>query len=299
MDCSTDTFVAHRDRLFGIAYRMLGTVSDAEDVVQECWLRWQAQNPAAIDNPAGYLTRIATSISIDALRRERRRRELYAGPWLPEPLPENFRPGSATSAATGASAEDTVELAQTLSLALLALLETLRPNERATFVLRSAFQMSFDEIGACLDAAPATCRQWFHRARGRLGTIDWAEREPDRERERLERFLSAIAAGDAAGVVGLLSDDVCLLSDGGGKVIAATRPLNGARAVSRFLLGVAARGSGRTEISFTRVNGGWGALIRLDGRIDTVLTVSGAGERIGTICLVRNPDKLRAVGAAL
>ena len=297
MAASNDPFLQHRDRLFGIAYRMLGSVSDAEDVVQEAWLRWQGCDRATIDNPAAYLTRIATSISIDSLRRARQRRENYTGPWLPEPLPGSFAVDAVTvvpAAAGGSGADAGAELAETLSLALLALLETLSPRERATFVLRAAFQMSFDEIGECLDAQPATCRQWFHRARRRLAGVDWEARQPDQERERLERFLTAISAGDPRSVVALLSEDVRLYSDGGGKVVAARRPLYGQRQVSRFLLGVAARGHGRTSVDLVRMNGGWGALIHLDGHVDTVLTLAAATwSTRSTWCATRTTRRLR------
>ncbi len=240
-----ELFAAQRHRLFGIAYRMLGSVADAEDVLQDSWLRWREKSAADIDNPGAYLTRIVTSVSIDALRRAQRRRETYSGPWLPEPLDLD-----AVHNDDGAAH---LALAETLSTALLVMLEDLTAKERATFILREAFGLSFDEIAACLDARPATCRQWAKRARDRLGAVDWRNRGVQAERELLERFVVAMASGEPATMVALLDAQVELIGDGGGKVAAASKPLHGVHAVSRFLGGLAARNAAQVE---TRLDAG-------------------------------------------
>lgn len=282
-----DIFSAERPRLFGIAYRMLGSVADAEDVVQEAWLRWRGHAGDDIANPQAYLSRTVTSLSIDALRRTRRERNVYPGPWLPEPLPD----------AVSDDSEAHLALAQTLSMGLLALLETLTPSERATFVLREAYGMAYDDIAAVLDAQPATCRQWHRRARGRLSRIDWRDDAPQANRALLERFLAILHQGDASALVALLDGDVELVSDGGGKAVAATRPLHGRRAVSRFLLGIAHRGRGAAHVDIVPFNGRWGAVIRFDGRLDTALSLTSHAGRVRGIYLVRNPDKLARLQA--
>lgn len=279
------TFDAQRDRLFGIAYRMLGTVADAEDVVQETWLRWRQHDGPPPDNPGAWLTRVTTNLSIDALRRARRAREHYPGPWLPEPL----------SIAPAADGESLAALSESLSIALLAVLETLSPNERAVFVLREAFDMSHADIAASLGAEPATCRQWLKRARDRLRGARPAERDERADRALLERFLGALAANDVQALLNVLHEDVVLVSDGGGKVAAATRPLSGARAVSRFLAGIAARRRDETEVEVVRVNGDWGLLVRHAGQPDSSLVLRRDGERVGAVYIQRNPDKLRSL----
>ena len=283
-----DIFSAERSRLFGIAYRMLGRVADAEDVVQEAWLRWRSHAGDDIANPQAYLSRTVTSLSIDALRRTRRERHVYPGPWLPEPLPDD---------AVSDDGEAHLALAQTLSMGLLALLETLTPSERATFVLREAYGMAYDDIAACLDARPATCRQWHRRARARLARIDWHDEAPLAGRELLERFLATLHGGDPDALVALLDEDVELVSDGGGKAVAATRPLHGPRAVSRFLHGIARSSAAAVRVDIVRFNGRWGALVGLDGRLDTALSLASHAGRVRGIYLVRNPDKLARLQA--
>ena len=287
-DTRDETFLALEPRLFGIAYRMLGSRSDAEDVVQETWLRWHDTDRQNVRNASAFLTRTVTNLSIDTIRRLETRRRQYPGPWLPDPL-------VADPAVEASDAESTTNLARTLSIALLAMLERVPPNERATFVLREAFELSFDEIAACLDAKPATCRQWAKRARERLAGIDWDEPAEALERQLLERFAAAIVAVDVDALLELLHPDVEMVSDGGGKVAAATRPLHGIRAVSRFFAGLAARARGRTGGRLVRVNGGWGGLAYLDGKLDAVYTLRVRDGRIGGIYVVRNPEKLDAI----
>ncbi len=288
-----DIFTTERKYLLGIAYRMLGSVADAEDVLQEAWLRWRTHAGDDIRNPRAYLGRTVTLLSIDALRRARRERGVYPGPWLPEPFPD--APGD--DGEDAADGEAHLALAQTLSMGLLALLETLSPSERATFVLREAYGMAYDDIAACLDARPATCRQWQRRARARLASVDWHDEAPQAGRALLERFLATLHGGDAAALVALLDDHVELVSDGGGKAVAATRPLHGPRAVSRFLCGIARRGGATVRVDIVRFNGRWGALVGLGGRLDTALSLASHAGRVRGIYLVRNPDKLARLRA--
>jgi len=260
MTAANDLYSDQQQRIFAIAYRMLGNVSDAEDVVQDTWLRWREQDADSIDNPAAYLARIATSLSIDALRRRHRQRQTYSGPWLPEPVvQEQAMPADLNDG------ESTLALAETLSVALLVMLEQLKPNERAAFVLREAFSMPYGDIGACLKAEAATCRQWVKRARQQLGPVAWHDDRAQAERGMLEQFLSALDSGQIENLVDLLDQEVVLISDGGGKVAAATQPLHGPRAVSRFLHGLAARKHGQVSVEFAALNGGCGVLIFRSG----------------------------------
>lgn len=279
------TFVAARPRLFGIAYRMLGTIVDAEDVVQDTWLRWHRTNRDELANPSAYLTRIVTNLSIDALRRLKAERSAYEGPWLPQPIIEEI-------GATPAEGEDLTMLAETLSIALLAMLESVPPNERATFVLREAFEMSFEDIAACLGAKSATCRQWSKRARDRLAGVTWNDNAPGVERDLLERFVLAMAANDSVAVLELLDPNVTLISDGGGKIEAAKKPLHGVRAVSRFLHGIAARVQGQVGGRLARINGGWGGLATINGKLDSVYSIRCEGAKIVGVYILRNPDKI-------
>lgn len=281
---SAAEFLQHRPRLFAIAYRMLGSRADADDVLQDTWLRWDRCERSSVANVGAFLTRIVTNASIDALRRAQASRVDYPGPWLPEPIlddPETLSDGEAMT-----------DLAQTLSIALLALLEQLPPHERATFVLREALGMSFAEIAECLDANAATCRQWSKRARDHLAGIDWRTPSSGVERKLLEQFAAAMAGNDINALVQLLDPDVVLMSDGGGKVAAASRPLHGVRAVSRFFGGLAERMRGRFSGRLARMNGQWGGVVYRDGVLDSVYCLRSHEERITAIYIVRNPDKL-------
>ncbi len=283
-------FLVQRPRLFGIAYRMLGSVAEADDVLQDAWVRWHQLDTDGINNTAAYLTRIVTNLSIDSLRRAKSIREDYPGPWLPQPIVEELE----TDASDG---EVMTDLAKSLSVALLAVLETVPPHERATFVLREAFEMSFDEIATVLDAKPATCRQWSKRARDRLRGVDWRDSSPALDRRLLERFVTAITTNDVDGLVELLDPNVVLISDGGGKVAAARRPLHGMREVSRFLTGVSKNILSRIGGRMVKVNGDWGGLVYIDGVLDAVYSIRSQGDRISGIYILRNPDKLQMIGA--
>jgi RNA polymerase sigma-70 factor, ECF subfamily len=272
-------------RLFGVAYRLLGTVADAEDAVQETFLRWEQTDPAAVENPGGWLTTVLTRYCLDQLRSARVRREAYVGTWLPEPLME----GSDIVADDPA---ERVTVDESVSMAMLVVLETLSPAERAVFVLHDVFGMSFQEVGSMVGRAPAACRQLASRARRHV------ERrrprfDPDATEQRrvVAAFLEASARGDLDGLLRLLDPSVVLRADGGGKVRAAGRPVDGAERVARVLL------AGRTWYQglsgrLVAINGGTGALITAGDEVVAVVGVTVAGGRITEVDLVVNPDKL-------
>jgi RNA polymerase sigma factor (sigma-70 family) len=280
----TDSFTAQRPRLFGLAYRMLGSAHDAEDVVQDAWLRW-AGHGGAVDNPAAWLTTVVTRLCLNRLDSARARRETYVGPWLPEPL-------LTTDPATGPAA--TVEERESVSLALLTTLERLTPPERAVYVLREAFGHSHAEVAAVLDVSEAGSRQLHTRARRHLAT---EPRTPTRADvgPLLRRFVAAAREGDLAGLESLLAEDVTVWSDGGGKVSAARRPIHGREAVARFLLGVLGPGRYRGRGAAAEVNGAPAALSFVDDALVGVLTVEpdrDTAGTVGTVRILRNPDKL-------
>lgn len=275
-----DPYVAHRDLLFTVAYEMLGSAADAEDVVQEAWLRWREVDRATVQHPRAYLVRVVTRLALNQLRTQGRRRETYVGPWLPEPL------------LTTADVADDVELADSVSLAMLVVLDALSPAERVVFVLREVFGYAHDEIATTLDRSPEAVRQLASRARRHVR----ARRPPvagaAEERRVVQVFLDAVRGGDMAVMLGLLAPDLVLHTDGGGVVRAALRPIVGADKVLRFLLAVTTPDA-RVEVS-DRVNGGVGVVFRDGDRLDTVGTAVVRGGRITELFLVRNPAKLVA-----
>ncbi|MFE9613613.1 RNA polymerase sigma-70 factor [Streptomyces sp. NPDC006012] len=289
VETPTDVFEAHRPVLMGVAYRMLGRVADAEDVVQDAWLRWSAADRTQVREPRAYLVRITTRLAIDRLRQIRARGEAYVGPWLPEPYTTDF-------ADTVPDSAERAVLADSVSFAVLVVLESLSPLERAVFVLREAFGCPYAEIAAVLDRGEAAVRQLAGRARRHVEerrpryTVDPAER-----RDLTERFLAAAAGGDLAGLLSLLAPDVRLVGDSGGKTKAPVRVLETADKVGRFLIAVTGDGATRMSVRFLEVNGGFSVLALSDGRPDTVLQLDVADGLIRTVYLVRNPDKLRSL----
>lgn len=273
-------FLEQRPRLLGLAYRMLGSAADAEDVVQEAYLRWH--QAGSVDNPAGFLTALVTRLCIDRYRRERLRRRHYPGPWLPEPLP------------SGADAAREAEHDDTLRIGVLRLMETLGPLERAVFVLAEAFDYRAREIAALIERSEPHCRQLLRRARGRLAQRHRRETVSPAERDRfLAEFLHAARDGNQERLKRLLREDVALVSDGGGKVAAASRPIGGRRAVSRFLLGVRRLAAGRRiDIRLTALNGAPAALVHFDGTLETAFILELSSRGIAEIYALRNPDKL-------
>jgi RNA polymerase sigma-70 factor (TIGR02957 family) len=283
---ATDVFVTHRNLLFTVAYEMLGSAADAEDVLQEAWLRWVDVDHTQVRDDRAYLVRIVTRLSLNRMRTNVRRRETYVGPWLPEPL-----------LTTPDVAED-VELADSVSLAMLTVLETLGPTERAVFVLREVFAFGYDEIAAAVDKTPAAVRQIAHRARDHV-----AERRPRSEATRAEceqvlrQFVVAASTGDVQGLMDVLAPDVVLVADGGGVKKAAVRPILGNDKVARFLVGGA---SGLpVVIEPTVVNGGAGLRIFLDGELDTIVSAVVEDGLITGLYAVRNPEKLGRVGSVV
>ncbi len=281
LEAATAAFEAQRPYLRAVAYRLLGRVGDAEDVVQEAWLRWREVDRATVVDDRAYLTQVTTRLAIDRLRREQRRRETYVGPWLPEPL------------ALEPDVADRVELADSVEMALLVVLETLSPLERAVFVLREAFGAPYEEIALVVDRSEDAVRQLAHRARRHVD-----ERRPRFDadartrREVTERFLAAAAGGDVDALMELLAPDVTLVSDGGGVVRAALRPIEGADAVARWLAGVAARGLAEPSMEIVELNGGPAAVVRSRGELQAAIVLGVAGGRVRAVYLVANPEKL-------
>jgi RNA polymerase sigma-70 factor (ECF subfamily) len=290
-DTVTDVFEEHRPVLTGVAYRMLGRVADAEDVVQEAWLRWSAKARDDVREPRPYLVRITTRLAIDRLRHVQARREAYVGPWLPEPLETDF----------GATVEDTAEravLADSVSLAVLVVLESLSPLERAVFVLREAFGFPYGEIAATLERSESAVRQLSGRARRHVEErrprfdVDPAER-----RDLTERFLAAASGGDLDALLALLAPDVRLVGDSGGKAKAPLRVIESADKVGRFLFGAARKGIPESEFRFLEINGGPALLILAGGKPDSVFQLDVVDGLVQCVYIVRNPDKLAALAA--
>ncbi|GAB7029464.1 hypothetical protein JCM4914_09250 [Streptomyces platensis subsp. malvinus] len=290
-DTVTDVFEEHRPVLFGVAYRMLGRVADAEDVVQDAWLRWAGADRAEVREPRAFLVRITTRLAIDRLRQVQSRRESYVGPWLPEPLATD----AAGSPPDGA---ERAVFAETVTLAVLVVMESLSPLERAVFVLREAFGYPYAEIATALDRSEAAVRQLAGRARRHVeeGSPRY-EVDPERQRDLTERFLAAAAGDDLEGLLSLLAADARLVGDSGGKAKAPLRIIESADKVARFLLGVAKSQPAGLDFRLCDLNGRIAVLLHLDGVPDTVVQLGIQDGRIRTVYLVRNPDKLGALAA--
>ncbi|HYY99952.1 MAG TPA: RNA polymerase sigma factor SigJ [Candidatus Binatia bacterium] len=276
----TDVLEPERGRLFGLAYRLLGTAADAEDAVQETFLRWQqAADREAVQNPPGWLTTVLTRYCLDQLRSARARREAYVGTWLPEPVVED-------------DPSDRAELDESVSVAMLVVLETLSPAERTVFVLHDVFGFEFEEIAAIVDRTPAACRQLASRARRHV-----QERRPRFDPDAAEQrrvvtaFLDASNRGDLQGLLSLLDPSVVFRADGGGKAPAAGEPVAGPERVARVVLAGARWYPGATHRLVT-VNGAPGVLTVQEGRVVGVTAVVVADGRITALDAVVNPDKL-------
>ncbi|GAA1616323.1 RNA polymerase sigma-70 factor [Nonomuraea maheshkhaliensis] len=285
-DPATEAFLAHRNLLFTVAYEMLGSAADAEDALQETWLRWVKVDLAQVRDQRAYLVRIATRRALDRLRAIRRRKEDYVGPWLPEPL-----------LTTPDVAED-VELAESVSMALMLVLETLSPTERAVFVLREVFGISHEEIAAAVGKSSAAVRQIAHRARRHVESRHPREVvSPGQTRVVLESFQRALETRDLQGLLDVLAPHVVLLSDGGGVKQAAPQPVTGAGRVARMIVS----GLGKARVALTSeaavVNGNPALLLRLDGEIDGVIAVQVEDARITGLYYVRNPHKLTRIAS--
>lgn len=285
-------FEEQRGRLFAVAYRMLGSVRDAEDVLQEAWLRWREVDHAGVANAQAYLVRLLARLCLDQLKSARARRESYVGLWLPEPL-------LGEPARSGASErpDELAALNDDLSFAFLLLLERLNPLERAVFLLRQSFDLSFAEIAAIVDRSEAACRQLDGRARKHLAEAGRARpANPAEHDELLAGFLKAAREGDLDGLTRRLAEDAVAYSDGGGRVAAATRPVRGAAKVARFVAGLTAKAQG-LETRLCDVNGRTGVVGTRDGVVRSVVSFSISEGRIREIFFVVNPEKLaRAAG---
>jgi RNA polymerase sigma-70 factor (ECF subfamily) len=272
-------FVTHRSLLFTVAYEMLGTAADAEDVVQETWLRWADVDHAEVRDPRAYLVRIVTRQALNRLRTLGRRREDYVGEWLPEPL------------LTSPDVADDVVLVESVSIAMLTVLETLGPTERAVFVLREVFDTPYEEIAAAVDKSPAAVRQIAHRARehvtARRPRMDVSASE---QQAVVGRFLDAIHTGDVQALLDVLAPDVVLVADGGGLAPAFPRPVAGAKRVARLLSRLA--GAVEAQVASTHLNGGPAVRVELDGELNTAVSLAIEGGRVTRIYAIRNPQKL-------
>ncbi len=286
---ATATFQSQRPRLLALAYRMLGGVSDAEDVVQDAWLRWErADARTDVATPPAYLRAMVTRLCIDRLRHLKSRRESYVGTWLPEPVPEDMLEG------TG---EEAQAFADSLRFGVLLLLERLSPVQRAVFVLRELLDCEYDEVATAVGRSATTCRQIFLRARARLGEELPARGLPrDRAEAVVGEFLGALAARDLPRLTALLTDDAVSLADHGGKAQAARKTIHGADRIARLMLGLAAKAAHLPEppiFELVRINGGLALLGRDGAQVHTVVTFEMRGDRISGLHVVRNPDKLR------
>jgi len=293
----TVAFNAQRAHLLGIAYRMLGEMAAAEDVVQEAWLRWQRAAGQDIQNPRAWLSAVTVRLALDALRSVRRRRESYVGPWLPEPIrPDDLRAFTADTPAAHA------ELASDLSLALLHVLERLSPEERAALILHDAFDCAYDEIAATLGKSEPACRKLVSRARERVKADRPRYAVTDEQHNTLlMRFAQASTAGDAEALTPLLAPDAIVYTDGGGRVKAALKPIYGADKSTRFIVGLTRRYYSDTlaQAEVIELNGHLGLVIRAGGAVLAALTIDTDGHRVKTIYIIRNPEKLARLTATL
>jgi RNA polymerase sigma-70 factor (ECF subfamily) len=281
-----EVFNEYRPLLFSIAYRMLGTVMDAEDAVQETYLRWQQAGRDDVRSPKSYLSTVVTRLCIDQLRSAKTQREQYIGPWLPEPL----------VAEETSDMDQNLALADSLSMAFLVMLEALTPTERAAFLLREVFEYPYDEVARIVDKSEANCRQMVRRAHQRV-----AERrhrfDPSKAEVQVfvDRFLRAARHGDMDGLIEMLEEDVTLWSDGGGKTNAALNPIYGADKVARFFIGVISKMPPNTISKAARVNGQPGLITYIDGQPYSVMVAEMDAGKVASMRIVVNPEKLRHV----
>lgn len=287
MAVTTETFESYRPLLFSIAYRMTGSATDAEDIVQDTYLRYRTAHQDDIRDLKPFLTTITTRLALDYLKSARVQREQYIGTWLPEPL---------LTADTTLAPAETVEQRESLSLAFLTLLETLTPPERAVFLLREVFDYSYDEIGTMLDKTPASCRQLFHRAQTRLATGQHRfTASQDEQLALLQRFLHASQEGDVDTLAAALAQDVTVWSDGGGKVPAALRPIVGVQAAIRLCIALARKADTQPEpvtITSEEINGSPALMVWMGEKLDMVISLGITSGHIGAVYVMRSPDKL-------
>ncbi len=287
LDQATSAFLSVRSRLFGIAYRMLGTAAEAEDIVQEAWLRWQSTDRSVVRDATAFLVTTTVRLAINLAQSARSRRETYIGPWLPEPVDTTADP------TLGADRSEALELA------VLTLLEKLSPNERAAYVLREAFDYSFRDIADILQLTEANTRQLATRARKHIADGRRTQVSPVEQRRFLEAFLVAAQNGDLTGLKKIFAEDVVSITDGGGVIGAARVPVLGLERVAKFVAGFPSRFWENTTLSWTQVNGKPSALIMRDGVIVVLATVDASPQGIGQILWVMNPAKLVRISRSL
>jgi RNA polymerase sigma-70 factor (TIGR02957 family) len=280
---SADPFIVHRSLLFTVAYEMLGSATDAEDVVQETWLRWAGVDHSSVDDPRAYLVRIVTRQALNLLRTLSRRREDYVGEWLPEPL------------ATSPDVANDIELAESVSIAMLIVLETLDPTERAVFVLREVFDTPYQEIAEAVSKTPAAVRQIAHRARKHVAARrPRMQVDPEMQERVLDRFMEAARTGETRALLDVLAPDVVMVADGGGVAAALPRPIIGAQKVAAAMRGFR-RYAPRSSIRAIQINGAPALLVEIPGEAPTVVTATVAGGVITRIFAMRNPHKLARI----
>lgn len=285
LESATAVFLGSRSRLFGVAYRMLGTVAEAEDVVQETWLRWQTTDRSVVLEPVAYLVTVATRIAINIAQSARSRRETYIGPWLPEPVDTSADP------TLGA------ERGEALELAVLLLLEKLRPTERAAYVLREAFEYSHRQIAAVLDMTESNVRQIVTRARKHIEGERRARATKAEQGRLLRAFLSAAQQGELSDLERLLGSDAVSTSDGGGAVRAALAPIRGRTKVAKFIASFASHWWTGATITWVEANGSVAALVSRDGQAYALVSAETSAEEIDQIMWVMNPAKLASISA--
>lgn len=285
LDGAIEVFAAQRRRLFGIAYRMLGTVADAEDIVQETWIRWQSADRSKVLEPAAFLATITTRLSINVLQSARARRETYIGPWLPEPVNTDDDP------ALGA------ERAEALQFAILLTLEKLTPTERAAYILREAFDYPYPRIAEVISSTVVSARQLVSRARAHLESTRHVTVEPSAQRRLLEAFLFAAQQGDAHELESLFAADVVSYSDGNGVKLAARIPVIGRGRVAKFVAAFASHFWTGKTIDWVEVNGQSAATLTENGEVTTMVTVTASSDGILQLLWVMSPPKLRHVAA--
>ena len=290
MTSVADVYTELRPLLFSIAYRMLGSVGEAEDLVQETLLRWLEAPETEVRAPRAYLATIVTRLAINQLQSARSQRETYVGPWLPEPLVTEHAPDPS----------EPIELAESLSMAFLLMLERLSPTERAVLLLHDVFDFDYEEIARIIDKSEVNCRQLLTRAKKHIGEPRARyDADPAQADRLLNRFVEATRAGDIDGLVGLLSEDITFWADGGGKVPgAATRPIHGAESVARFVAQRARGGKDRGgRVRLTRINGQPGFIVDVQGKPQAALILGIRDGRIHDIYAIANPDKLVALSS--
>lgn len=278
-----DIFEQARPRLIGIAYGMLGSMMDAEDVVQETYLRWMGVDTTSVDSPTAFLTTTASRIAIDKLRSAQARRESYLGPWLPEPLLTSLEPDPA----------DIVSAAESLSISMLIALERLQPVERAVLLLREVFDYDYVEIADIVDKSPANCRQIARRARERAGDLTRSRPNTDTEIKIIAQYIDAVSNGDVDRLAEIFAEDIVLTPDGGGLVRAARKTLFGAHRVAKHFVGIQHMAPDGMETKIVRANGDISILALLDGIPITILTFEIEDEKVTALRGLANPEKLQ------